>query len=46
LFREALKKSGKLGVAYFVIHNHGHLGIVKTQGEAIILNQIRLLRKK
>jgi DNA end-binding protein Ku len=41
LLREALKKSGKVGVANFVLRNRGHLGIVKPQGDAIVLNQIR-----
>ncbi|MEW6586036.1 MAG: Ku protein [Nitrospirota bacterium] len=41
LLREALKKSGKVGVASFVLRNRGHLGIVKPHGNAIVLNQIR-----
>jgi DNA end-binding protein Ku len=41
LLREALKQSGKVGVANYVMRNRGHIGIVKPQGEALVLNQIR-----
>ncbi len=41
LLREALKRSGKVGVASFVLRNRGHIGIVKPEGDAIVLNQIR-----
>ncbi|MFO7444978.1 MAG: Ku protein [Ignavibacteriaceae bacterium] len=41
LLREALKKSGKVGVASYVIRNRGHIGIVKPQDDALVLNQIR-----
>lgn len=41
LLREALKKSGKVGVANFVMGNRGHIGVVKPQGPVLVLNQIR-----
>jgi len=41
LFREALKKTGKGGVAKFVFRNREHIGLVKQEGEGIILNQLR-----
>lgn len=41
LLREALKKSKKVAVARFVLHNREHLGIIKPHNELIILEQIR-----
>ena len=41
LLREALKRSGKVGVASYVLRNRGSLGIVKPQDDLLILNQIR-----
>jgi DNA end-binding protein Ku len=41
LFREALKKSGKVGVATFVLRNKEHLAILKPTGKVIVLNRIR-----
>jgi len=41
LLREALNKSGKVGVSSFVMRNRGHIGIVKPQDDALVLNQIR-----
>ena len=41
LLREALQRSGKVGVANYVLRNRGSLGIVKPLGDALILNQIR-----
>ena len=41
LLREALKRSGKVGVANYVLRNRGSIGIVKPLGDALILNQIR-----
>lgn len=41
VLREALKKSGKAGVAKFVLRDREHLGIVKPQGDFLVLNQIR-----
>jgi DNA end-binding protein Ku len=41
LLREALKKSGKVGVASYVMRNRGHIGIVKPQGNVLVINQIR-----
>lgn len=41
LLREALKKSGKVGLAKFVIRSSEHLGILKPEEDAILLIQIR-----
>ncbi|HEX9979737.1 MAG TPA: Ku protein [Flavobacterium sp.] len=41
LLRSALKKSGKVGLAKFVLRTAEHLGILKVEGEAILLIQIR-----
>lgn len=41
LLREALKKSGKVGLAKFVIRTTEHLGILKVEDDAILLIQIR-----
>ncbi|MGK4567946.1 Ku protein [Flavobacterium sp. 3HN19-14] len=41
LLREALKKSGKCGLAKFVLRSTEHLGILKVQENAILLIQIR-----
>jgi DNA end-binding protein Ku len=41
LLRAALKKSGKVGLAKFVLRTAEHLGILKVEGDAILLIQIR-----
>ena len=41
LLRDALKKSGKVGLCKFVIRTSEHLGILTPQDEAIVLIQIR-----
>ena len=41
LLRAALKKSGKVGLAKFVLRSAEHLGILKVEGDAILLIQIR-----
>ncbi len=41
LLREALKKSGKVGIAKFVLRNQEHLGAIKPYKEFIILDQLR-----
>lgn len=41
LLREALKKSGKVGVAEFVLRNKQHLGVIKPTGNVIVLEQLR-----
>lgn len=41
LLREALKKSGKVGLCKFIIRTTQHLGILKAQDDAIVLIQIR-----
>ena len=41
LLRESLKKSKKVGIAKFIIHNREHLGIIKPNEELIILEQMR-----
>lgn len=37
----ALKKSKKVGIATYVLHDRAHLGLIKTQGDILILNQMR-----
>ncbi len=41
LLREALKKSGKVGLAKFVLRTAEHLAILKVEGDVILLIQIR-----
>lgn len=41
LLREALKRSGKVGVANYVLRNRGSIGIVKPLDDLLILNEIR-----
>jgi DNA end-binding protein Ku len=41
LLRAALKKSGKVGLAKFIIRTSEHLGILKVEDDAILLIQIR-----
>lgn len=41
LLREALKRSKKVGVCKFVLRNREHLGVIKSSGDFLILNQLR-----
>ncbi|HEY9744635.1 MAG TPA: Ku protein [Oculatellaceae cyanobacterium] len=41
LLREALRESGRVGIAQFVLRNREHLCIVRPEGEALALNQMR-----
>lgn len=41
LLREALKRSGKVGVASYVLRNRGSLGILKPLDDLLVLNEIR-----
>ena len=41
LLREALKKSKKVGIAKYVLHNLEHLGVIKPEDDILMLNQIR-----
>ena len=41
LLRDALKKSKKVGIATFVFRNKEHIGVVKTSGKVVVLNQVR-----
>jgi DNA end-binding protein Ku len=41
LLCESLRKSKKVGVAKFVIHNREHLGIIKPYGNMLVLEQMR-----
>jgi len=41
LLREALKKSGRVGVSTFVMRNKESLAILKPQDKVIVLNRIR-----
>lgn len=41
LLREAMKKTGKVGIAKFVLRNREHLGAVKPNGSVIMPDQLR-----
>lgn len=41
LLREAMKKSGKVGLCKFVMRTAQHMGILKVEDDAILLIQIR-----
>jgi DNA end-binding protein Ku len=41
LLREALKKSGRVGLAQFVLRNREHLCAIRPEGDALIVNQMR-----
>lgn len=41
LLREALKSSGKVGVASYVLRNRGNIGVIKALDKVIVLNQMR-----
>ena len=41
LLKEALLKTGKVGIATFVMRNKEHLSILKATEEALILNRLR-----
>lgn len=41
LLREALKKSGKAGLARFMLRTREHLGLVTADANVIVLNQMR-----
>lgn len=41
ILREALKESGKVGIAKFVIRDREHLGVVKPMNNVLVLDQIR-----
>jgi DNA end-binding protein Ku len=41
LLREALTKTGKVGIAQFVLRNRDSLCALKTQGDGLILNALR-----
>lgn len=41
LLREALKKTGKAGIASFVMRNKEALAVLKVSGDVILLNKIR-----
>jgi DNA end-binding protein Ku len=45
LLREAMKKSGKVGVATFVLRTKEHLAILKPSGDVIVLNRIRFAQE-
>jgi len=41
LLREALAKSGKVGIAQFVLRNRESLCVLKPQGDGLVLNALR-----
>ena len=43
LLRDALQRSGKVGVGRFVLRNRETMGVVKPEGGVIVLNQMRYI---
>ena len=43
LLREVLQKSGKVGIAKFVMRDKQHLAAIKTQDNVLVLNQLRFV---
>lgn len=41
LLRDALRESGKVGIAKYVLRDKEHLGVLKPDGDAILLDQMR-----
>jgi len=41
LLRDALARSGKVGIGRFVLRNRETLGVVKPEGQVLVLNQMR-----
>jgi DNA end-binding protein Ku len=41
LLRMALRKSGKIALTKFVMHEHEHIAAIKPVGRALVLNQMR-----
>ncbi|UFS71744.1 Ku protein [Geomonas sp. RF6] len=41
LLLEALKRSGKVGIATYVLRNKGNLGVLKPYDDVLVLNQMR-----
>jgi DNA end-binding protein Ku len=41
LLREALKKTGKVGVATYVMRNREHLAVIKPLDDVLVVNRIR-----
>lgn len=41
LLRDALQKTGKVGIGLFVMHNREHVCIIKAKDQVIMLNRIR-----
>jgi len=41
LLRDALRDSGKVGVAKYVLRDKEHIGIIKPDGDALLLDQMR-----
>src|SRR5690348_2523059 len=45
LLREALKKSGKVGLGTYVLRNKEVLGLIMVRGDALVLNKIRFAQE-
>jgi len=45
LLREAMKKSGRAGLASFILRNSAHLAVLKPSGPVIVLNRIRFFEE-
>ncbi|MCX6376805.1 MAG: Ku protein, partial [Armatimonadetes bacterium] len=41
LLRDALKQTGKVGIAQFLLRDRAHLAAVKPSGDVLVLNQLR-----
>lgn len=37
----ALKRSKKVAIAHFILRNHEHLGVIRPEGDLLILHQLR-----
>jgi len=45
LLREALNQSKRVGIVRFVIHTREHLGVLRPQGDLLVLNQMRFAQE-
>jgi DNA end-binding protein Ku len=41
LLRDALKKTGKVGIARYVLHDREHIGVLEPRGDALVIMQMR-----
>jgi DNA end-binding protein Ku len=41
LLKQALKKTNKVAIVRFTFKNHNHIGVIKTDGDVLVLNELR-----